>query len=52
MKVTLSERDRNGKVLWSTSFDATVRADYRGKKASLGPQCKYGIYQNLARRDG
>ena len=33
MTLTLTERDRDGKGLWSTSFDATVRADYRGKRA-------------------
>jgi hypothetical protein len=33
MRVKLSVRDRDGKELWSTSFDATVRADYRGKRA-------------------
>jgi hypothetical protein len=34
MRVTLSERDRNGKQLWSTSFDAIVRTDYRGKRTA------------------
>jgi hypothetical protein len=33
MTVRLSELDRNGKQLWSTSFDATVKTDYRGIKA-------------------
>jgi hypothetical protein len=32
--VTLSERDRDGKELWRTSFDATVKTDYRGKRAA------------------
>jgi hypothetical protein len=32
MRVTLSERDRDGKELWSTSFDAKVRTDYHGKR--------------------
>jgi len=33
MRVTLSERDRNGQELWNTSFDATVKTEYRGKRA-------------------
>jgi hypothetical protein len=38
MRVTLSERDRTGKELWSASFDATVKTDYRGKRAA------YSVY--------
>jgi hypothetical protein len=34
IRVTLSERDRNGKQLWSTSFDAIVRTDYRGERTA------------------
>jgi hypothetical protein len=34
MSVTLSERDRDGNELWSTSFDAAVTTDYRGKRAA------------------
>lgn len=34
MAVRLSELDRNGKHLWSTSFNASVKTDYRGKRAA------------------
>jgi len=33
IEVTLSERDQAGKELWHSSFDATVKTGYRGKKA-------------------
>ena len=34
MTVKLSELDRGGVQIWSTSFDATVKADYRGIRAA------------------
>ena len=33
MTVKLSELDRGGVQIWSTSFDATVKTDYRGIRA-------------------
>ena len=34
MTVKLSELDRGGEQIWSTSFDATVKTDYRGIRAA------------------